>query len=565
MKTFQELEYQRPSMEEVSQSLKKLQDLFKTSDNAEQQLICFQRIDMIKGHFSTMSNLAYIRHSIDTKDPFYNEEIDFFNENTPHFEALMDECNQMLLKSPYRDQLTEKLGQHFFKLLEAKAKTFSPEIIEDLVAENKLCSQYDRLIAAAEVDFESKKYTLAQLTPFRQSTDRQRRKAASEAYYGYYRDHGDEIDDIYDQLVHLRTKMAKKLGFSNFIEMAYLRLLRTDYKAEDVARYRDQVFTELVPLVTELKERQRERLGLSDFKYYDDSLQFQTGNAGPQGEADWILDQAKTMYRELSPETDEFFSFMTDYDLMDLLAKPGKEAGGYCTELPDFKAPFIFANFNGTKGDVEVMTHEAGHAFQFYQSRDILPSDCQNPTYDAAEIHSMSMEFLTWPWMERFFGQETDKFKFSHLAGAVEFIPYGTAVDEFQHWVYANPEARPDERYTQWRKIEQKYQPYLDFDGFDYLEAGGKWTRQLHIFGLPFYYIDYCLAQVCAFQFWIKDREDHASAWEAYLKLCRLGGSRPFTELVQAAGLKNPFEPGTLAEIAGQVKAYLDSVDDRDF
>ncbi len=563
MKKFKDIPYQRPNMNDLKDKMLDLLTRFSKTENAAQQLIIFYRVETLKSKFMTMYNLAYIRHSIDTRDEFYDQEIEFFNENAPAFEEFIDQFNRMMLGSEFRSELEEKLGKHFFNLLETQAKTFSKEIIEDLIEENKLSKQYSKLIASAQVDFEGEKYTLSQLTPFSQSSDRARRKAATEAYYGYYAEHEDELDRIYDDLVKVRTRIARKLGYENFVELAYYRMSRTDYNADDVKKYRDQVYQELVPIVSKLKERQCARLGLAELKHYDETLAFNTGNPVPQGDADWIINHAKTMYHELSPETDEFFNFMLNYELMDLLSKPGKEAGGYCTEIPDYKAPFIFANFNGTQGDVEVMTHEAGHAFQGYESRDLTPSVYTVPTMESAEIHSMSMEFLTWPWMKLFFEDQTEKFKFSHLSGALEFIPYGVAVDEFQHFVYANPEATPDERKAKWREIEKKYQPHMDFDGFDYLERGGKWTRQLHIFTSPFYYIDYTLAQVCAFQFWVKDQADHAKAWADYIRLCQAGGSKPFTELLKIANLDNPFEEGTIAKVVPEIQKFLDSIDDQ--
>ena len=374
-----------------------------------------------------------------------------------------------------------------------------------------------------------------------------------------------EFDRIYDELVKTRDSMAKKLGFNNYIEMGYKRLSRTDYDAAMVKGYRDQVYKDLVPLTQELKDRQRSRLGLSKMYFYDEPLEFLTGNATPKGDSTWIMENGKKMYEQLSVETGEFINFMLDNELLDLEAKKGKRGGGYCTIIADYKAPFIFANFNGTSGDIDVLTHEAGHAFQTYMSMDLLLPEYKFPTLEACEIHSMSMEFLTWPWMETFFQDEVEKYKFSHLAGAISFIPYGVTVDEFQHEVFENPNMTPDERKETWRKIEKKYLPTKDYEDNDLLNRGGYWFRQGHIFSNPFYYIDYTLAQVCAFQFWVKNREDSTKAWESYLNLCKAGGSLPFTKLVQLAGLDNPFVDGTIKRVVEPIKAYLDKVDDSQY
>jgi len=318
----------------------------------------------------------------------------------------------------------------------------------------------------------------------------------------------------------------------------------------------------IVPIASQLKERQQKRIGVDRLTYYDEPFNFQTGNPSPKGSPQWITENGQKMYDELSPETGRFFSFMVENNLMDLVAKKGKASGGYCTYIEDYKAPYIFSNFNGTSGDIDVLTHEAGHAFQVYSSRHFEIPEYYWPTYEACEIHSMSMEFFTWPWMELFFKEDSDKYKFAHLSDALLFLPYGVSVDEFQHWVYEHPEATPVERKQQWREIEKKYLPHKDYDGNSYLEAGGFWQRQGHIYNDPFYYIDYTLAQICAFQFWKRSRENREASWEDYLKLCKLGGSLPFTELVKEANLISPFEDGCVQSIVGEIEAWLNSIED---
>ena len=338
---------------------------------------------------------------------------------------------------------------------------------------------------------------------------------------------------------------------------------RIDYDAEMVENFRKQVRETIVPLATKLHERQRMRLGLDSFKFYDEFYEFKTGNATPKGSPEWIIENGKKMYSELSDETKEFFQFMLDRNLMDLEAKKGKEVGGYCTYIADYESPFIFANFNGTSDDIDVLTHEAGHAFQTYLSRHLKVPEYEFPTSEAAEIHSMSMEFFTWPWMELFFQEDTEKYKFTHLAAGITFIPYGVLVDEFQHRVYENPDWTPEERKRAWRELEKVYLPHRDYDGIEFFESGGLWQRQLHLFDEPFYYIDYTLAQICAYQFWKRDEENHEEAWNDYVKLCKLGGSRSFLELLDAANLRSPFAEGTVKSVVSSVEKWLDNVDDK--
>ena len=559
---FQDYEYSRPDLVKVDKQIDDLLHKFNAADSFAEQNTIMKKLNTLRSNVGTMKELVYIRHSINTEDEYYAKEQDFFDENMPIYQNSVFKFQKALVASKYRSELEKVWGKQLFTLAELELKTFSEEIMEDLVVENKLETEYDKLIASARIFFEGEERNLSQMRPFLESKDRAVRKQAYEAQSAFFQEHEHKFDTIYDQLVAIRDTMAKKLGYANFVDMAYDRLARSDYNAEMVANYRKQVYEDLVPIVAELKERQRKRLGLEKLTYYDEPLEFMTGNAVPKGSPTWILDRAKRMYKELSQETDEFFHYMTERELLDLVSKKGKMGGGYCTFINDYKSPFIFSNFNGTSGDVDVLTHEAGHAFQAYLSRDYEIPEYHFATYEASEIHSMSMEFITWPWMELFFENGTEKYKFSHLSGAVNFIPYGVTVDEFQHFVYENPETSPEERKAKWREIEKKYMPYRDYEENDFLNQGSYWFRQSHIFSAPFYYIDYTLAQVCAFHFWIKSRQDKENAWADYIRLCKEGGSKPFLELVKIANLQSPFVDGTIKEAVGPIKEWLDTIDD---
>lgn len=559
---FSEYTYERPDVKEFESKFKALLATFESAGSYEEQDAAMTGLNKLRSEFSTMENIASIRHSIDTNDEFYKAEQDFFDENGPVVQEYITDYYRALVNSKFRGQLEEKWGRQLFQLAELSLKTFSPEVIEDLQQENKLTTAYSKLIASAKIMFEGEERTLAQLGPFYQSTDRSMRKRAIEASNGFMAEHEAEFDRLYDELVKTRTRIAKKLGFVSYVELGYARMSRTDYNAEMVASFREQVLKHIVPVATKLKKRQQARIGVDDLLYYDESLAFLSGNATPKGDPDWIVANGKKMYAELSPETDAFFQFMQDNELMDLVAKKGKQSGGYCTYISEHQAPYIFSNFNGTSGDIDVLTHEAGHAFQVYESRSYAVPEYAFPTYEACEIHSMSMEFFTWPWMDLFFKEDADKYRFDHLASALIFIPYGVTVDEFQHFVYANPDATPAERKQAWREIEKKYLPHRNYADIAYLEQGGFWHKQGHIFNTPFYYIDYTLAQICAFQFWKKMQEDRETAWKAYVDLCRLGGSRSFTELVDAAGLISPFKDGCVTSVIGTIESWLDSVDD---
>ena len=559
---FNEYEYEHLDLEKIKAEFSRLIESFKKAKNMKGQVAAFDEIIKLRNHIETMQTLVSIRHSVDTNDEFYDKENEYMDEISPILFGFTNNFYKTLVNSKFKDELVEKYGKFLFDLAENTLKTFSPEIIPDAQEENRLSSKYSKLIASAKIDFDGKELNLSQMVPYTQSKDRNVRIEAAKKVAQFFAENQDEFDNIYDSLVKVRTRMAQKMGYKNFVEFGYKQLSRLEYDAKMVEGYRKQVLENIVPLHTELRERQGKRLGVEKLKFYDEAIKFNSGNADPHGSPEWILNNGKTMYKELSKETNEFFTFMTENNLLDLLSKKGKMSGGYCTYIPEHKAPFIFANFNGTSHDIDVLTHEAGHAFQVYQSRGFEVPEYLWPSYEACEIHSMSMEFLTWPWMDLFFENDTDKYKFIHLSEALLFIPYGVTVDEFQHWVYENPEATPKERREKWIEIEKKYLPTRDYGEVEELKNGIFWFRQGHIFSSPFYYIDYTLAQVCAFQFWIKSRENREKAWQDYLNLCKLGGSKPFFELMKSANLKNPFEEGTLAFVIPKIKEYLDNVDD---
>lgn len=558
---FSDFKYERPDISTYQETFQRLIDIVGSDVDVKIELDAIYKFFDSWDEIDTLENLASIRNAVDTTDEFYEKEQDFFDNARPQLQAYYDQFNRKLVHSKNRKELEKELGTLIFAQAELAMKTFKPEIIPDLQKENQLSTEYSKLMASAKIAFDGGVYNLSQMAPFMQDLNRDTRHRAQLAVSGFLAEKEQDLDRIYDEMVQIRTKIARELGYKNFIQLGYDRLGRTDYNADDVKSYRDQVYSEIVPVVTELANRKGRRVGIENYKSYDLALSFKSGNPTPKGDRKWQVERAKKMYEELSEETGKFFNRMIDMDVLELDAKAGKSGGGWCTYIPKYETPYIFANFNGTAHDVNVLTHEAGHAFQVYESRNQIPA-YRWPTYEACEIHSMSMEFLTWPWMHEFFLEDTEKAKFSHVSGALSFLPYGVLVDEFQHEIYNNPDWTPDERKAAWRRLERKYLPFKDYDDDAFMEKGTYWFRQGHIFSSPFYYIDYTLAQICAFEFFVNSQKDPQKTFETYLALCRLGGSLPFTGLMKSAKLHSPFEKGTLELIIKPIKEYLDSVDD---
>lgn len=559
---FSEYEYKRPDYDIIKGKYGNLINLFNNSNNADEQYTYVQEMNELQKEVETMAQLVAIRNSINTADEFYEKENEYIDMLSPKLHGLRVEFYKALLNSRFKEELRVKVKPQLFTIAEIEIKTFSDEAVPLMQEENKLVSEYTKLVSSAKINYDGKILNLSQMQPYMESMDRTVRKEAYEKWSSFFAENESRFDMIYDKMVKVRNEIALKLGFKNFIELGYLRMVRSDYNAKDVHSFREHALKYIVPLSNELREKQRRRIGVDKLKYYDIPLNFVSGNPAPKGGKEWIMERAKKMYEELSPETGEFINMMLERDLFDLDTKANKQAGGYCTFLHEFKSPFIFANFNGTQDDVTVVTHEAGHAFQTYESRFLDAPEYSFPTMEACEIHSMSMEFITWPWMEMFFENDNDKFKFFHLSDSLMFIPYGVTVDEFQHAVYENPDMTPDERKRTWRDIEKKYTPYKDYDDNGFLDKGTFWFKQGHIFCDPFYYIDYTLAQICAYQFWIKFNGDRKKAWDDYRNICKVGGSQSFLEILKTGNLKSPFKEETIKLVSSQIKNYLDSIDD---
>ena len=546
---FKDYKYERPNYDEVKKLFLDLVNKINEAKTYEEQHGYIMDLNNIRKHIETMSTLASIRNSIDVSDEFYDKEQNYWDEHGPLYTELNSDFYKAIVYSKFKEDIIKDYSEQFYKICEYSLKSFSPEIISDLQEENKLMSQYTKLLASAKINFKGEELNLSGLYKYMLSDNRNERKEASKLYYNYFEEHEDEFDDIYDKLVHIRHNISKKLGFNNFVELGYIRMDRTDYTPEMVVNLRKQILEYIVPLCNKLYEKQASRLNLDKLTYIDENIEFLDGNATIKGDSKYIIENGIKMYNELSKETKEFFDFMLENELMDLETKHNKSAGGYCTYIPDYKAPFIFSNFNGTSEDMDVLTHEAGHAFQLYMSRYIDMQEINFPTLDSCEIHSMSMEFITYPWMEVFFKEDTNKYKFAHLCSAIKFLPYGVVVDEFQHIIYSNPDMSKDERKKVWRDLEKKYLPHRDYEDNKILEKGCWYFKQGHIFKDPFYYIDYVLAQICAFQFLKKMDEDKDKGWEDYLRICKVGGTQSFLEIVKTGNLVSPFKDKCIESI----------------
>lgn len=556
---FSQMKYKRPDAEKIKATLISMTERLKNAENYGEAKKVFLENEKFTKHILTMQTLSSIRNSIDTRDAFYDKEEKFWNNMLPLVQEVAQQWTKTLLASPFRADFEKEYGEIMFSNAEMELKTFSPSIIPELQKENDLIQEYETLLASAQIKFGGNSYTLAQLFPFKNDENDDVRRAAWTVEGRWYAENSAELDRLYDDLVVLRDIMGKRLGYKDYTQLGYYRMCRNSYTKVDIEKFREAVVKYLVPVADRIYRNRAKSLGVGyPLSYADSSLVFRSGNPRPLGTADDILKAGMKFYGELSKETAEFFKTMLDDELLDVLAKEGKRAGGYCTTIYDYEVPFIFANFNGTADDVETVTHEAGHAFADWYNRKRVPISTIWPTLEACEVHSMSMEFFAWNWSEEFFGKDAEKFKYAHLSDALTFIPYGTLVDHFQHIVYEDSEMTPDERHEVWQSLQEIYMPWMRLDGDIPFYAEGKaWQRQHHIYSSPFYYIDYCLAQTVALQFWTMIQKDIKDAWSHYIAYTEQGGSKVFTELLKNAGLKSPFDSECLREVCEEAERWL--------
>lgn len=546
---FEDIKYERPDFDKISKRIDEYTERLKSAKTYEETRAVMFEEDKESQAFNSMITIAYIRHTLNTADEYYEEEVQYGYRQIPVLQGKLVEFTNEIFNSPFRKELEAEFGTKIFADMDLARKSFCEANIPLRQKEAMLCDEYQKIMASAQIEFDGKTLNLYGIQTYLEDNDREVRKAAERVYADFYEKNETRLEEIWDELIKTRNEMGRNLGFDNYIPLGYMEQGRTDYGCADVASFREQVKNDLVPICSELYEAQRRRLMLPDLFFYDEKMMFTDGNAVPAGDEQYMIDRARDMYHKMSPETGEFIDFMIDHNLMDLTNKPGKASTGYMTELPSYNAPYVFSCFNHTIFDMQVLSHELGHAFAGYRAMRTLDYSLQREkSTDIAEIHSMAMEQFAYPYAESFFEDMADKFRFAHLQAAITFVPFGVAVDEFQHICYENPELTPKQRTEEWRKLEKKYMPWRKYDNNSFFERGGWWYHKLHIYLYPFYYINYTLTTMGAMEFKKKDHENHENAWKDYMNLCDCGGKYSYKETLKRADLADPFREGSVKD-----------------
>ncbi|MBO5312508.1 MAG: M3 family oligoendopeptidase [Clostridia bacterium] len=554
-----EMRYERIDKDAVIEQIKSIIEAIENAKSGSELLALRDEYNKLSENVGTMARLASTRLNLNSRDEFYSGEMEYYNSALPEIQMYDLKFTKAFLSSPYLDEAKKELNPLVITMYELSLKCADERVLEEMQEENKLTTEYSKFVSELTYDFRGEKLTLGALRRYMQDKDRRTRQEAYNALGRALGANGEYLDNLYDKMVKIRDKMAKKLGYDSYVQLGYNLMQRTCYTKDDIKVFRDNVIADLVPVISELKRKLAQRLSIEEMKLYDDAT-YSKNDPMPILDAEGILEAGKEMYHEMSPETAEFIDMMFESDAFDVLPREGKWTGGYMTFFPNYRQPFIFANFNGTTADVDVITHEAGHAFAYFIGRALMTPELSLGGMETAESHSMSMEFFAWKFIAKFFGDGATAYKYKHLFSALSFIPYGTMVDYFQELVYENPDMTPAERNQLWKRLEGEFRPYMNADGIEYLENGTRWQYQNHIFQSPFYYIDYCLAQVVAFEFLQLSLKDYDSALRTYIDHARRTGNYTFTDLIKMAGLTSPFEKGALSQVASMCKELLEKL-----
>lgn len=562
-KNLEDIKIERPDKNEIIRAISELDTRLNNAQNGEDAVQVVKDYFALSDDIASAFSLINIHHTINTADEYYSDLNDLMDEISPSINEATNQFDKDFYNSKFRDDLVAAFGSLYFEQVALSMKTFNSEIVPDLVEENKLVSEYTNLLASALIEYNGQKYSLPQMGKFTKSMDRNVRREASLKVNEFYSANDEKIGEIYTRMVEVRTKIARKLGYQHFLQLGYDRMGRLDWTPEDAKEYRQKILTYIVPLSNQIFQAQKERLGYGeDTRYYDYAIFYKSGDPTPKGSPDQLIDAARKMYAELSPVASTYFNFMVEHNCMDVIAKANKAGGGYMDYIPSLKTAFIFSNFNGTSGDVDVLTHEFGHSLQgFLGAENTIVPSYRSPGMECCEMHSMSMEYLTYPWMNLFFKEDTEKYLYEHLCDAITFIPYGCIIDAFQTHCYEHPELTHSQRKAYFRQLERTYLPHRQYQDSPYLESGGFWEKQMHIFQCPLYYLDYTIAQVVALEFFTEANRDHKKAFEKYLAFDRLGGTLPFRALLNKAAIDNPMDGDTLKRVSEEIMNYLSTFD----
>lgn len=509
------------------------------------------------------SRLA-VATTVDTTDEKAEARYNAFMENVyPNLATASNALNEKLVRS----ELEPEGFAIPLRNLRGDLKIFRAENLPLLTEESKLELEYSKIIGAQTVEWEGEEVTLSRLLPVQQDPDRAKREQAWELTMNRRLEDREALNALWGKFLDLRDELAKNAGLPSYTEYRYQQLHRFDYSPAEAQQFRDAIHQVVVPAAKRIYERQRQSLGLDTLRPWDSEVDAESrAPLAPFKNIDEMNSKTQEIFNQVDGVLGGYFKTMLDEDLLDLDNRKGKAPGGYCTYYAVAKRPFIFMNSVGLHDDVQTLLHEGGHAFHAFESSKLPYYHQEDVPMEFAEVASMAMELLAAPYLEADKGgfynaKDAARARIEHLEGIIKFWPYMAVVDEFQHWVYANIEDAHDAAKcdAKWAEAWDKYMQGIDYTGFEDIKATG-WHRKLHIYQVPFYYIEYGLAQLGAVQIYGNAKRDQAQAVVDYRKGLALGGTAALSDLYAAAGVRFAFDAETLGKAVELVESTIEEL-----
>ena len=506
--------------------------------------------------------ILYINMTCHTDDEAKKHAyLDFVEEVDPQLEKIGFEIDRKITSSPYTGEIDQSRHEVLLRDLGADVELFREENVPLKTEDTKLGQQYSEICGAMMVNFQGEEFTMPQMAKFAEQTDRKVREGAWRASVERrYQDH-EKHSAIFDEMISLRDSIGRNAGFDNYRDYMFKVKHRFDYSPTDCEDFHRAAEEVCVPLLRKLNADRAEALGVETLRPWDLAVDIKGRDPLRPFENDvQLVEKTSKLFHRMNPAIGAMFDTLRDGESLDLESRKSKAPGGYQESFDRRRKQFIFMNAAGLQRDLETMVHEAGHAFHSMLCKGEPLLHYRHPPLEFCEVASMSMEMLAYPYLDEFYdAAEVARAKRDHLEGIVKVLPWIATIDAFQHWLYTHPDHSRKQRTECWLDLDERFGSAVNWEGLENFRAV-MWQRQLHLFEVPFYYIEYGIAQLGAMQLWLNSKKNEKNAIEHYTRAMRLGGSRPLPELFEAAGLTFDFGPGIVSRLIEEVQQELDAL-----
>lgn len=541
-----------------------LEELTHEQPHDPQELIqLMEKYSELSKALSDELSWRYIRMTVNAdQEELADKYNDYYANVYAPAEPFRFAIKQLFYQSPERQKLDHAEYDHLNQMIANDIELYRDENVPLRVQESELANKYGSMVSKMTAMFQGEERTTSQLAVFLKSPDRAKREAAWRLRTGLFAEHAEELDSLFDEMKDIRVKIASNAGFDNYRDYMHKELGRFSYTPEDLYKFHDAVEKVVIPFVRKKDEHRKEVLGFESLRPWDMAVDLDGRELKPFRTTGEFIDKAVKVLAKVKPDYAIQLEMMSNSGLLDLENRKGKAPGGYNSGINDLASSFIFMNHVKQHNDVVTLLHESGHAMHSAAGKNIRIAQYLDTPSEVAELASMSMELLTMDYWDEFYTNADDlkKAKRDQLEGTLSFLPWAMIVDAFQHWIYTNPEHSPEQRYDAYVDLHKRFSTIQDWSGIEELRKH-TWMMQLHIFEVPFYYIEYGMAQLGALSIYKNYRENKAKAIADYQNFLNLGYSKPVKELYNTAGIDFDFSEGRIRELVDFVSVELNKID----